>query len=116
LPKEEPHVSERARELLQYLQSVPAIAGRSIPASDIEMFVYPHMCEEKGWPWKPWHGRNGVAKHFGQLVKARDQPVEDEDGELSKVKVYDIPKPEAELVQLEEVAKRKREGRCPGVA
>jgi hypothetical protein len=56
---------------------------------------------------KPWRGKWGVAKHLGLMIRARYQRIEDGHGEVSNVRVYEIPDCEVEVVRLEQ-ATRKR--------
>ena len=71
------------------------------------MHAHPYLCRGNGWSPK-----RGVAKHLGLMIRARYQRIEDEDGEVSNVRVYDIPDLEylgaQGVIQLEQ-AKRKRE-------
>jgi hypothetical protein len=106
-PQRQPSAKEQARELCKWLQRDPRLAGRFITSYDLEMRVHPYLCRDNGWSPKPWRGKRGVAKHLGLMIRARYQRIEDEDGEMSNVRVYEIPDREVEVVRLEQ-AKRKR--------
>src|SRR5262249_13803252 len=111
-PQRQPSAKEQARELCKWLQRDPRLAGRFITSNDLEMRVHPYLCRDNGWSPKPWRGKRGVAKHLGLMIRARYQRIEDDEGEVSNVRVYDIPDLEdlgaQGVIQLEQ-AKRKRE-------
>jgi hypothetical protein len=50
------------------------------------MHAHPYLCRGNGWSPK-----RGVAKHLGLMIRARYQRIEDDDGEVSNVRAYDIP-------------------------
>jgi hypothetical protein len=77
-----------------------------VPASDLEMFVYPALCRDLGWAPRSWRGNTGVAKYLGWKTKTRYERIE-MDGKVSNVRVYEIPDREVEVVRLEQ-GKRKR--------
>jgi hypothetical protein len=57
------HVNRNAR--------VPFAPGKWIPAVCIQNVIYPKVCEQLGWPPRPWMGKNGVAVY---LAKQSPQP------------------------------------------
>jgi hypothetical protein len=49
------------------MQRQPACAGKWVLAKCIELVVYPQVCENLGWPTRPWLGKKGVAAHLAKL-------------------------------------------------
>jgi hypothetical protein len=47
--------------------SQPMCAERWVLAQCIELVIYPAVCEQLGWPMRPWLGRVGVATHLAKL-------------------------------------------------
>ena len=66
--RRQPTAREHAIELFQFLQQQPRLVGKWILTSDLENVVYPHFLACLGWAARPWLGRNGVAKHLGELT------------------------------------------------
>jgi hypothetical protein len=55
----------------QAVPSASAPDGKWIPAVCIQNVIYPKVCEQLGWPPRPWMGKNGVAAY---LAKQSPQP------------------------------------------
>ena len=66
--RRQPTAQEHAVELLQLLQRQPRLVGKWILATDLKHEVYPNLLDCLGWAPRPWVGRNGVAKHLGDLT------------------------------------------------
>jgi hypothetical protein len=66
--RRQPIAREHAIELFQFLQQQRRFVGKWILARDLENVVYPHFLACLGWAPRPWVGRNGVAKHLGELT------------------------------------------------
>jgi hypothetical protein len=66
--RRQPRAREHAIELFQLLQHQPRFAGKWILTTDLQNVVYPHLLASLGWTPRPWVGRNGVAKHLGELT------------------------------------------------
>jgi hypothetical protein len=66
--RRQPTAREHAIELFQLLQRQPRLVGKWILATDLEHEVYPNLLACLGWAPRPWVGRNGVAKHLGELT------------------------------------------------
>jgi hypothetical protein len=63
----DPSAEEIARELFLAMQKHPTCAGRWVLAKSIELVVYPMVCEDLGWPMRPWMGKKGVAAYLAKL-------------------------------------------------
>jgi hypothetical protein len=74
--RRQPAAREHAVALLQTLQRQPRLVGKWVPAVDLERAVYPQLLACFGWAPRPWTGRNGVAKHLGELTRRRYKRVE----------------------------------------
>jgi hypothetical protein len=74
--RRQPTTREHAIELFQLLQRQPRLVGKWILATDLEDEVYPNLLACLGWAPRPWLGRNGVAKHLGDLTLRRCKRVE----------------------------------------
>ena len=66
--RRQPTAREHAIELFQLLQRQPRLVGKWILATDLKHEVYPNLLVCLGWAPRPWVGRNGVAKHLGELT------------------------------------------------
>ena len=66
--RRQPTAREHAIELLQLLRRQPRLVGKWILATDLEHEVYPNLLACLGWAPRPWVGRNGVAKHLGEIT------------------------------------------------
>ena len=66
--RRQPTAREHAIELFQLLQHQPRFVAKWILATDLQNVVYPHFLASLGWAPRPWVGRNGVAKHLGELT------------------------------------------------
>jgi len=62
-----PTSKQIAEELFAAMQRQLICAGRWVLAVYIENVVCPALCEQLGWPMRPWRGKNGVATHFAKL-------------------------------------------------
>jgi hypothetical protein len=49
-----------------------------------------------------------VARHFGRLAGTRDQRIDSGNGKLKLVRVYELPEPEAAVVQLEQAKANRK--------
>jgi hypothetical protein len=74
--RREPTAREHAVELLQALQRQPCLVGKWVLSTDVELTVYPQLLACLGWAPRPWNGRNGVAKHLGNLTLRQCKRVE----------------------------------------
>ena len=74
--RHQPTARDHAIELFQLLQRQPRFVGKWILATDLENVIYPHFLACLGWAPRPWVGRNGVAKHLGDLTLRRCKRVE----------------------------------------
>jgi len=91
------------------MQKQAACVGKWIPAMCIEGVICPFVCEQLGWPMRPWLGRDGVASHLAKMWP--DHPPRyirtEIDGRKHNVLHYFIPHPQAATVT--QLALRKRQ-------
>jgi hypothetical protein len=67
-PTRYPSAEEIAQELFEAMQRQPLFAGKWVLAKSIELVIYPTVCEELGWPLRPWKGKKGVATFLARLL------------------------------------------------
>jgi hypothetical protein len=92
LPLRYPTAKEIAEELFIAMQKQPTCAGKWVLAMCIEGVIYPMVCEDLGWPQRPWMGKNGVAAHFAKLSPLPPRCFRVElDGRLHNLAHYFIP-------------------------
>lgn len=84
--------SHHARHLLEWLQA-QGCSGQFVVSVDIRDNAYPQFCAERGWEPLPWHGPEGVGKHFAELCGGR--PIKPFEGKPTRC--YAIPAAVVEL-------------------
>jgi hypothetical protein len=90
-----PSAEEIARELFAAMQREPACAGKWVLTKCIELGVYPQVCEDLGWPPRPWKGKKGVAAYLGKLCPEEPKYMRAEIcGEARSMTHYFIPHPQ----------------------
>jgi hypothetical protein len=71
------------------------------------MTIYPFVCQQLGWPPRPWMGKNGVAFHLGRLSGRRPEYKRTEiNGKTYNLIHYYIPHPQAATVS--QIASHRR--------
>jgi hypothetical protein len=60
----------------------------------IERVIYPSLCQQLGWPPRPWMGKKGVAAYLADLSPLPPEYRRIElDGEVRNLQHYYIPHP-----------------------
>jgi hypothetical protein len=99
MPLRRPTAKEVAEELFAAMQKQPLCADKWIPAVCIENVIYPRVCEQLGWPPRPWMGKNGVAAYLAKQSPQRPKYLRVElDGEVHNFQHYYIPEPQTATV------------------
>ena len=97
MPKRFPTAKELAQELYEAMQQQPACAGKWVLALCIERVIYPSVCQQLGWPPRPWKGKKGVASFLADLSTPKYRRAEIE-GVVSNLQHYYIPDPQTATV------------------
>ena len=97
MPKRFPTAKDLAKELYEAMQQQPACAGQWVLALCVERVIYPVVCEQLGWPPRPWMGRKGVATFLADLSPPKYRRVEIA-GVVSNRQHYYIPDPQPAMV------------------
>ena len=100
-----PTAEEIAQELYAAMQRQPACAGRFVLAQCIEDWIYPSVCEQLGWPPRPWLGRSGVAAYLAKLSEPKYRRVEIGGEQRNLLHYYISYPPPAAVVRID--ARRK---------
>jgi hypothetical protein len=96
-----PSAKQIAEELAAALQSQPVCAGRWVLAQCIELVIYPTVCEQLGWPMRPWLGKAGVAAHLAKLSPLAPKYIKVEvNGEKRNLLHYYVPPVAENVVSL----------------
>lgn len=74
-----------------------ACAGKWVLALCIERVIYPSVCQQLGWPPRPWKGKKGVASFLADLSTPKYRRAEIE-GVVSNLQHYYIPDPQTATV------------------
>jgi len=90
------------------------LRGQWLLAQSIEFVIYPAVCDQLGWPMRPWMGKEGVPTHLARLSPQRPKyfRTEIEGGDVRKLLFYWIAQPQTATVT--ELAERRRTGCRPG--
>ena len=105
MPPRFPTAQEIAQELYAAMQRQPACAGRFVLAQCIEDWIYPSVCEQLGWPTRPWLGRSGVAAYLAKLSEPKYRRVEIGGVQRNLLHYYIPYPPPAAVVRID--ARRK---------
>jgi hypothetical protein len=94
-----PSAEEIARELFIAMQRQHTCAGKWVLAKSIELVVYPRVCEDLGWPPRPWMGKKGVAAYLRKLCPEAPRDIRVEIcGVARSMQHYFIPHPQTVVV------------------
>jgi hypothetical protein len=105
MPERLPTAQDIAAELYAAMQRQPVCAGQWVLAYSIERVIYPAVCEQLGWPPRPWKGKKGVARHLAALSSTKYLRVEI-DGVAGNLQHYYIAEPEVVTVSAMEGRRR----------
>jgi hypothetical protein len=96
-----PSAEEIARGLFAATQRQPACDGKWVMAKCIELVVYPQVCEDLGWPMRPWMGKKGVAAYLAKLCPETPKYIRIEIcGEVRSTHHYFIPQPQPQTAEV----------------
>jgi hypothetical protein len=92
-----PPADEQAQQFLAWLKA--RYGGQRQFAWYLKEKLYPSFCAEKGWRPRPW---NTLARYLKELTGGKkNYEWRERDGEPHRLRIYRIPRPGAQIVQLQ---------------